>query len=142
MDLSDEERAFIEREQRAAMITLAPDGTPKVARVAISLVDGRVWSSGTRDRVRTKRLRRDPRCTLFVFDSGFSWLALETSVTMLEGPDAAALNLRLFRHMQRKDSGSVTWYGNELDEETFLATMVDEGRLVYQFEVHRSYGTH
>lgn len=48
------------------MITIGRDGMPKPARAA--------------DRVRTKRLRRDPRCALFVFDAASSWLALETQV--------------------------------------------------------------
>ncbi len=68
---------------------------------------------------RTKRLRKDPRCTLFAFDPGWSWLALETTVRRLEGPDAPDLSLRLF-----------------------LKLMADEGRLVYEFDVERTYGMH
>ena len=56
--------------------------------------------SGTADRVRTGRLRRDPRCTLYVHDPGYAWLALETTVTILDGSDTQELNLRLFRVMQ------------------------------------------
>jgi hypothetical protein len=85
-------------------------------------------------------LRRDPRCTLFVFDPGFSWRALETTVTILDGEDAPEQSLRLFRHMQAKATGALQWFGDELSEEEFLRTMADEGRLIYQFEVHRSYG--
>ena len=82
------------------MITIGESGFPKPVRVGIALVDGKLWSSGTQHRVRTCRLRRDPRCTLFVFDQAFRWLALETTVTILEGPEAATQNLRLFRVMQ------------------------------------------
>ena len=70
------------------MTTLRTDGTPHVARVGVALVDGKVWSSGTQTRLRTKHLRRDPRSTLFVFDAEFRWLALESRVTILDGPDA------------------------------------------------------
>jgi len=140
MALSPADAAFVESHPSAAMITIATDGTPKVARVGIAVVDGKVWSSGTQERVRTRRLRRDPRCTLFVFDEGFAFLALETTVTLLEGPDAAALNLRLFRIMQNRPSGPIVWNGAEIDETPFLERMVDEGRLVYEFEVDRSYG--
>ena len=66
------------------MITIGESGFPKPVRVGIALVDGKLWSSGTQHRVRTWRLRRDPRCTLFVFDQAFRWLALETTVTILE----------------------------------------------------------
>ena len=80
----------------------------------MALVDGKLWSSGTADRVRTRRLRRDPRCTLFVYDTGYAWLALETSVTILDGPDAAERNLRLFRVMQDRPTGPLSWFGGSL----------------------------
>jgi hypothetical protein len=124
------------------MITVGRDGTPKVARVGVALVDGKLRSSGTTDRVRTRRLRRDPRCTLYVHDPGYAWLALETSVTILDGPDAPELNLRLFRVMQDRPTGPLSWFGGELSEDGFLRAMVDEGRLLYEFEVHHTYGLH
>ena len=49
-------------------------------------------------------------------------------------------NLRLFRLMQGRPSGPLSWFGGELDEEAFLRTMVEEGRLIYEFDVLRSYG--
>src|SRR5579862_1954126 len=102
MTLSESDIGFLQKNHSAAMITVAADGVAKAARVGIALVDAKLWSSGTRSRVRTRRLRRDPRCTLFVFDNTFAWLALATTVTILEGPDAPDLNLRLFRVMQGK----------------------------------------
>jgi PPOX class probable F420-dependent enzyme len=140
MNLPDNAAVFLGEHHSAAMITIAPDGTPKVARVGIALVGGKLWSSGTRDRIRTRRLRRDPRCTLFIFDPGFAWLALETTVTILDGPDAPALNLRLFRQMQGKPVGPLQWFGSELAEEQFLERMAAEERLIYEFDVHHSYG--
>ena len=140
MAFTAEQTAFLEKQHSAGMITVGDDGLPKAVRVGVALVDGRLWSSGTRDRVRTKRLRHDPRCTMFVFDQGFSWLALETTVTLLEGPDAPAQNLRLFRVMQNRPSGPLSWFGGELDQAAFLGRMEEEGRLIYQFEVHRCYG--
>lgn len=140
MSLSAQDIEFLETHPAAAMVTVAPDGVAKVARVAVSLVDGRLWSSGTQERVRTKRLRRDPRCTLFVYDTSFAWLALETTVTILEGPETTAGTLRLFRQMQGRPTGSLGWFGGELTEEEFLQRMVDEQRLIYQFEVHHTYG--
>lgn len=140
MGLADREREFVAGHSAAAMVTLGEDGLPKVARVGVALVDGALWSSGTRDRVRTPRLRRDPRCTLFVFDPGFAWLALETTVRILDGPDAARDSLRLFRQMQGRPDGSLSWFGRELDEAEFLGVMAEEGRLIYEFSVQRSYG--
>lgn len=140
MALSADQERFLEGHPSAAMITTTPQGVAKVARVAVAPVDGKLWSSGTTSRVRTRRLRRDPRCTLFVFDAGFAWLALETTVTILEGPDAPRQNVTLFRRMQGRATGPLSWFGRDLDEEQFLQTMVDEGRLVYEFDVQRTYG--
>jgi Pyridoxamine 5'-phosphate oxidase len=140
MSLTAAETEFLERQHRAAMITTGDGGAPKAVRVGVALVDGRLWSSGTEDRVRTRRLRRDPRCTLFVFDEGFSYLTLETTVTVLDGPEAAAQNLQLFRIMQGRPTGPLAWYGAELDEPSFLQRMREEGRIVYEFDVSRSYG--
>jgi len=140
--LSPGDLAFLEANHSAAMITVGSDGRPKVARVGVALVDGRLWSSGTLARRRTDRLRADPRCTLYVHDDQFSWIALEADVTILDGADAPAANLRLFRLMQGRPTGPLSWFGGELDEEAFLQTMRDEGRLIYDFAVTKAYGLH
>jgi hypothetical protein len=142
MSLSDRDAEFLSDHHSAAIITVTPTGIAKATRVGVALVDGKLWSSGTKDRVRTKRLRRDPRCTLFVFESGFAWLALETTVAILEGPDAPGHSLLLFRQMQSKPTGPLSWFGGELNEDDFLRKMAEEGRLIYEFEVHRAYGLH
>ena len=141
MKLGEDERAFLERNHSAAMITIERGGLPRPVRVGVALVDGKLWSSGTQGRVRTPRLRRDPRCSLFVFEpGGYAWLALETTVSILEGPDAPTQNLQLFRVMQNRRTGPLAWFGDELDEPAFLARMAEEQRLIYEFDVHRHYG--
>jgi Pyridoxamine 5'-phosphate oxidase len=140
MALSDRDRAFLESNHTAGMITVGRDGMAKAVRVAVGLVDGRLWSSGTADRVRTRRLRRDPRCTLYVHTDTFSFMTLETVVTILEGPDAPEQSLRLFRLLQDRPSGPLGWMTGELEEEAFLQAMVEEQRLIYEFEVQRTYG--
>ena len=122
------------------MITVGEDGMPKAVRIGVALVDGGLWSSGTAGRRRTERLRRDPRCTLFVFDTAYAYLTLETTVTILDGSDAPALNLRLFREMQDRPTGPLSWFGTELNEDAFLRRMAKEGRLIYRFDVQRAYG--
>jgi uncharacterized pyridoxamine 5'-phosphate oxidase family protein len=141
MGLSAQDVAFLKDNNTAAMVTVGRDGFAKVARVAVVMVDGRLWSSGTRDRARTRRLRRDPRCTLYVHTPGFAWLGLETTVTILEGPDVPALSLRMFREVQGRPTGPVSWFGGDVEEDAFLQMMVDEGRVIYEFEVHRTYST-
>lgn len=141
MELDEKQRAFLQDHHGAAMITTARDHAAKAVRVGVAVVDGRIWSSGTADRVRTKRLRRDPRSTLFVFDSGPRYLTIEAMVTILDGEDAPRNNLELFRVMQNRPDGPLNWYGEDLDEDAFLARMVTEGRLVYEFSPVKVYGT-
>jgi PPOX class probable F420-dependent enzyme len=141
-------QSFLEQTSSAAMVTLKKDGTPHAVRVGVTLVDGKLWSSGTQDRVRTRHLRRDPRSTLFVFDiknpaNAYNYLGLETRVTILEGPEVPELSVRMFRAMQRIPAGSdrkINWFGQEFDDESFKARMVEEGRLIYEFDILKSYG--
>jgi uncharacterized pyridoxamine 5'-phosphate oxidase family protein len=140
MPIEPEHFAFLEDHHSGAMITVGEDGRPKVARVGVALVDGKIWSSAVQSRTRTARVRRDPRCTLYVHDAAASWVALESTVTILEGPDAAELNLRLFRLMQGKPTGPLSWFGGEHEEADFLRVMREEGRLIFEFAVERSYG--
>lgn len=141
--MEEQVRAFLQQVHSAAMITFRRDGSAHAVRVGVALVDGRLWSSGTRTRARTKHLRRYPRSTLFVFDSEWRWLTLECEVTILDGPDAPELNLRLFQVMQQRmpvEPGKISWFGGSLTHEEFLEAMVREQRLIYQFDVVRSYG--
>jgi PPOX class probable F420-dependent enzyme len=125
-------RSFLQEHHSAVMTTVKKDGRPHVARIGIGLVEGKLWSSSTQTRVRTKFLRRDPRATLFVFNEkdAWSWLGLECAVTILDGPDAVDQNLALYRSLA----------GEPTDLEEYRAAMVTEQRLIYEFEVQRAYG--
>ncbi len=142
MNLTEPEIKFLSANHSAAMITVGPNGIAKVARVGVALIDGKLWSSGTQDRVRTKRLRQDPRCTLYVHDNAFGFLAIESTVSILDGPDAPELSVRLFRQMQGKPTGPLSWFGGEFPEEDFVAQMKAEQRLIYEFEPQHTYGLH
>jgi len=125
-------QAFLTAHHAAVMATIRKDGQPHVARVTVALVDGKLWSSGTQTRLRTKFLRRDPRATLCVLDEGNAghWLGLETTVRILEGPDAAGQNLALRRVIA----------GDPPDVEQYLREKIAEQRLIYEFEIVRAYG--
>lgn len=138
--LTEKQLAFLEKSRAAAMITPADDGFPRAVRVGIALVDGRLWSSGTQDRVRTARLRHNPNCTLFVFDATWSFLTLETHVRLIEGADVPELSERLFRVMQNRPTGPLSWFGGEMSPEDFRRAMVEEKRLIYEFDIRRAYG--
>jgi hypothetical protein len=127
------------------MITLRRDGSAHAVRVGVALVDDRIWSSGTSDRVRTRHLRRDPRATLFVFGSGYEALTIEATVRILEGPDVPELSWKLFSVMQRGMTpapapGHLMWFGKPKTHAQFLQQMIEERRLIYEFELTREYG--
>jgi PPOX class probable F420-dependent enzyme len=138
--------SFLEANTAAAMITLRRDGAPHATRVGIAVIDGKIWSSGTQTRLRTKHLRRDPRSTLFVFEGGgMRYLSLESEVTILDSPDAPQLSVRLFQEMQKRmptqpPEGKLMWFGQLLTIQDFRAKMVEEQRLIYEFNVKRAYG--
>jgi hypothetical protein len=145
VQLSDRGRAFLEAARSAAMITLRRDGSAHAVRVGVALVDDKIWSSGTADRVRTRHLRRDPRSTLIVFAAGREALSIDATVNILEGPDVPELSWKLFSVMQRDmtpapPAGHLMWFGKPKTREEFLQAMIDERRLIYEFEVIREYG--
>ena len=129
-----DERAssFLQSNHSAIMVTLRRDGTPHVARVGVGLVDGKLQSSGTQTRVRTSHLRKDPRSTLCVLtpDNPWAWMGAECRVTILDGPDAAERNLALYRVLA----------GEPEDLEEYMQAMRDEQRLIYEFDIQRTYG--
>lgn len=143
MAFDERDVAYLDNNHSAVMITLRADGSPHAVRVGVALVDGRLWSSGTQSRVRTRHVRRDPRATLFVFDQQFGYLAIDSTVRLIEGPNVPEMSLRLFRTMQANmphlERGALMWYGRELTPEQFRQTMIDEQRLIYDFEPIRTY---
>lgn len=139
--------SYLATHHAAAMITLRPDGTPHAVRCGIAMVDGKLWSSGLPQRIRTRYLRRDPRATLFVYGADaadrFSYLTLECVVTILEGPEVPELSRRLFSVMQagmERPPGTLFWEGTPRTDDEFVQIMADEQRLIYEFEVTRTYG--
>lgn len=142
MQFTDKQKVFLDRHHGAAMTSLRQDGAPHTVRVGFSLVDGRLWSSGTAGRERTAHLRRDPRASVMVFDSAWSYLTVEATVTMIDGAEAAESSLSLFRVMQNRGSTFQTllWEGKEKTADDFLRIMQEERRLIYQFDPVKVYG--
>lgn len=140
--LTEKELAFLDANHAAAMITIGKDGYAKPVRIAFAVVDGRIWSSGNRHRVRTRRLRKDPRCTLYVHEPTYDFLALETTVTILDDATTLDDSVRYFRQMQGRPEGPILWRGEEQTEEDFRDFLVADERILYQFEPVRFYGTY
>ena len=124
--------SFLQSNHSAIMVTLRQDGTPHVARVGVGLVDGKLQSSGTQTRLRTSHLRRDPRSSLCVLtaDNPWAWMGAECRVTIHDGPDAAERNLALYRVLA----------GEPEDLDEYMQAMRDEQRLIYEFDIQRTYG--
>ena len=131
--MDDRVRAFLDRHHGAIHATLRKDGSPHVARIGVGLVDGKLWSSATKTRLRTKHLRNDPRSSLLVMNSKDpqNWVGLDCKVTILDGPDAPQLNLALYRVVAGRDP-------DDIDE--YLEAMVKEQRIIFEFAVLRTYG--
>jgi hypothetical protein len=140
--------AFVHRYPDAAMITLRQDGSAHMARVELGIVDGRIRSSGSPSLVRTRHLRRDPRCSLFVFGPHPRWLGLETLATILDGPEAPQLLIGLMqaRYRDRTPPGMVLGHDDELQQERlysedqYVADVQRHHRFVFDFAVLRAYG--
>jgi len=96
--------------------------------------------TGTVDRARTRRLRRDPRATLFVFEAGHGYRSYETTVTIIDGPAGIDANVRFFRTVRRRPAGPIEFFGTEYDEPAFRHVLINDGRIVYEFDVLRSSG--
>jgi PPOX class probable F420-dependent enzyme len=131
--VNDKITSFLERYHDAVMTTLKKDDTPHVARIGVGLVDGKLWSSGTRTRVRTKHVQRDPRSALMVLGgTRWEWLGLETKVKIIDDGDGTIEeNLALYRLLAGKDPD---------DMDDYYRGMRDEQRLIYEFHIERGYG--
>jgi hypothetical protein len=146
--MDDRLTAFIDSYPDAAMITHRADGSSHVVRIEVAVVDGCLWSSGAPDLLRTRHLRRDSRCSLFVFGPHPKWVGLETDVTMLEGPESPQRHIRLMqaRHGESNPDGMVLGHDDELGYDRpypvdeYAEHVRAENRLIYQFEIRRMYG--
>ncbi len=66
-------------------------------------------------------------------------------MTILEGPYVPDLSIKLFRAMQAgmpgiTTPGNLMWNGVEITPGQFRQAMLDEQRLIYEFEPVRTYG--
>jgi hypothetical protein len=147
MELDAKATAFINANRDAAMVALRRDGTPHVTRIVAGLVDGKLVSSGTQSRLRTRLLTRDPRCTLFFFETtpgagrAFGgYLSLETTVTIHDGPEGRRRSVEYFKSIFGSTDGKVTYGGKQMTEAEALEALERDGRILYEFNVNKVYG--
>src|SRR6266513_6310416 len=123
---------FIRQQKSAIVCTVRKDGSSHTARVTAGVVDGKLWISGTQNRVRTKHLRANPRASVAIFANDGKWLGIEANVTIHEGPDAPQKALALQRATGREPE----------DVDGFLKNMAAQNRIIYEFEPNRIYGSY
>ena len=149
MELDEKATAFINANRDAAMSALRRDGTPHVTRIVAGLVDGVLLSSATESRLRTRLLRRDPRCTLFFFETtpgagrAFGgYMTLETTVTIHDGPEGRRRSVEYFKSIFGSTDGNVTYGGKQMTEVEALEALERDGRILYEFNVLKAYGAY
>jgi hypothetical protein len=147
MELDAKATAFIKANRDAGMTALRRDGTPHMTRIVAGLVDGVLLSSATESRLRTKLLRRDPRCTLFFFETtpgagrAFgAYMTLETAVTIHDGAEGRRRSVEYFKSIFGSTDGNVTYGGKTMTEAEALEALERDGRILYEFNVNRVYG--
>jgi hypothetical protein len=147
-DRTDLAAGFIRRYPDAAMVTPRADGSAHTARVELGVADGRIQTSGGPGLVRTRHVRREPRCSRFVSGPAPHWLGLETRASILDGPDAPPRLMALMRarHADATPTGMVLGHNDELGtdrlyaEQEYLDHVRADQRLVFDFEILRAYG--
>jgi PPOX class probable F420-dependent enzyme len=128
-------RAYIGRNHAAVMATLKRDGRPQLSNVAYFLDDdGALKVSVTKDRAKTKNLRRDPRVSMTCLDlaNWHSYVVVEGHASFIEGEGALPELRRYYRRVSGKDHPN--W--QEYDE-----AMVRDGRLLLVVIPDRFYGS-
>jgi PPOX class probable F420-dependent enzyme len=135
MDL-DSALTFVHARQRGALATIRADGRPQLSNIMYVSVDGELWISVTSSRAKTKNLRRDPRCVLYVPGEDFwNYVVLDgvATLTNVTADVRDAVAEELVEYYRR---GS----GEHPDWDDFRSTMVREGRLLAKFRATSAYG--
>lgn len=135
MDL-DTALAFANARKRGVLTTLRADGRAQLSNIMYVPVDGEMWISVTSSRAKTKNLRRDPRCVLYVPGEDFwNYVVLDgtASLTDVAADEHDAIVEQLVEYYRR---GS----GEHPDWDEFRSVMVQEGRLLARVRATSAYG--
>ena len=129
--LSDQQRPFLEADHSARDGHRGRPRRPQAVPVLCAPADGRLWSSGTDLRTRTRYLAARPYASLTVLGKGFwgEWLTVSGPVETRRERRVED-NLRLYRAATGRDPD---------DPEEYRAAMVAERRLVDVLTPQRVY---
>ena len=131
MKTEAEARAWVGRHSRAVLATIKRDGRPQLSHIVYTLDDdGLIKISVTRDRAKTKNLKRDPRATLSIVAENWSdYLVVEGTCTVHEENVLPELR-RIYERVRGEPHPN--W-------EEFDAAMVRDGRVVLAITIDRVY---
>jgi PPOX class probable F420-dependent enzyme len=129
---AEEGLRFIADQHRGVLATIKRDGRPQLSNVAYALDDdGLIRISVTRDRAKTRNLRRDPRATLEVLgESWYEYLVVEARAAIEDGPTTAADLRRVYQKIRGEPHP---------DWDEFDQAMVVEGRVLLALTIERVY---
>ena len=126
----------VEGRRDAVLTTLRSDGSPQLTNIYFSLVEGLLRISVTDSRAKTRNLRRDPRCSLWVpGDDFFHWVVLEGEAELsavARAVDGEATD-ELVAHYR-------AIYADHEDWDEFRRSQVADGRLIVRLRPTRAYG--
>ena len=123
--------AYVRRNHRGVLATLKWDGRPQLSHVGYLLDDdGQVKISVTRDRAKTRNVRRDPRVSMTALgDDWYQYLVVEGTGRIVEDDPVP-----LLRHVYRGGTGKEPPDWREFDE-----AMARDGRVVLAIAIERLY---
>ncbi|MBI3966012.1 MAG: PPOX class F420-dependent oxidoreductase [Chloroflexi bacterium] len=126
-----EARAFVRQQHKGVLATIKRDGRPQLSNIVYAQFDDGVMRiSVTRDRAKTKNLRRDPRASIAIQgDNWYQHVVAEGTVEIFEG-DTLASDLREYYRAVRGEHPN--W--QEYDE-----AMVREQRILLLFHIEHLY---
>ena len=130
--------AIIANGREAVIIAVNKDGYPQPSNVRYRWYpeEGLARVTTTDTRLKTKQLRRDPRCALYVpgkHDFQFAVLEADAEISAVAttpGDDACRELLGLYTDL----------LGDRGDEDAFFASMIEHERLVIRLRPKRIYG--
>ena len=127
----DDALAFIGKSTHAVLATIKRDGRPQMSHISYMLDDdGLIKISVTRDRAKTRNLKRDSRATLSIVSNDWhEYLVVEGTCTVIEDDPVP-----LLRHVYERILGKPHPNWAEFD-----AAMVRDGRVVLSITVDRIY---
>jgi general stress protein 26 len=112
---------------------LTKDGFPIVTVLVYCFLDGDMWSTSVKGRVKEKALRRDPRCSICISSTGLR-LPFGGALTIkahAEVVDDRAIVERVCREQARR------YYSSERAQELFVRTLFTPNRVALHFDIQK-----